>query len=201
MSFSLSNYSQKLPFFAVLMYVLYGHPGYFKFKRKHQQHGSCFQTIFLFLMTMLKQNDNRDIDMLENNISFLQQELRSKKELIKSLMVLETISKQNQFKAKKMYIGNLNENVTNEDIYKLFGLKTTEYLCQTSIVDWKISEKAEKNWVLALLLYQNLSRLNLSRIVYEVIRTISSLFILFFFYKKILSVKKHPNVKKQFSPS
>ena len=67
-------------------------------------------------MTMLKQNDNRDIDMLENNISFLQQELRSKKELIKSLMVLETISKQNQFKAKKMYIGNLNENVTNEDI-------------------------------------------------------------------------------------
>ena len=152
-------------------------------------------------MTMLKQNDNRDIDMLENNISFLQQELRSKKELIKSLMVLETISKQNQFKAKKMYIGNLNENVTNEDIYKLFGLKTTEYLRQTSIVDWKISEKAEKNWVLALLLYQNLSRLNLSRIVYEVIRTISSLFILFFFYKKILSVKKHPNVKKQFSPS
>ena len=86
-------------------------------------------------MTMLKQNDNRDIDMLENNISFLQQELRSKKELIKSLMVLETISKQNQFKAKKMYIGNLNENVTNEDIYKLFGLKTTEYLRQTSIVD------------------------------------------------------------------
>ena len=86
-------------------------------------------------MTMLKQNDNRDIDMSENNISFLQQELRSKKELIKSLMVLETISKQNQFKAKKMYIGNLNENVTNEDIYKLFGLKTTEYLRQTSIVD------------------------------------------------------------------
>ena len=89
---------------------------------------------------MLKQNDNRDIDMLENNISFLQQELRSKKELIKSLMdtqtmVLETISKQNQFKAKKIYIGNLNENVTNEDIYKLFGLKTTEYLRQTSIVD------------------------------------------------------------------
>ena len=152
-------------------------------------------------MTMLKQNDNRDIDMLENNISFLQQELRSKKELIKSLMdtqtmVLETISKQNQFKAKKIYIGNLNENVTNEDIYKLFGLKTTEYLRQTSIVDWKISEKAEKNWVLALLLYQNLSRLNLSRIVYEVIRTISSLFILFFFLQKDFECKKAPKCKK-----
>ena len=54
MSFSLSNSSQKLPFFAVLMYALYGHPGYFKFKRKRQQYGPCFQTIFLFLMTMIK---------------------------------------------------------------------------------------------------------------------------------------------------
>ena len=156
--------------------------------------------------------------MLENNISFLQQKLRSKDELIKSLMdaqtmVLETISKQNQFKrpdknlsnvlmhhhnnyiekvhhtsqheqrsiqeqhfnleqkpqspsnstmkehsknncqsekthnktqkvkAKKIYIENLNENITNEDIYKLFGLKTTEYLHQTSSV--KMSGKAE----------------------------------------------------------
>ena len=62
-------------------------------------------------------------------------------------MVLETISKQNQFKAKKIYIGNLNENVTNEDIYKLFRLKTTEYLRQTSIVDWKMSEKAGKKLI------------------------------------------------------
>ena len=51
----------------------------------------------------LKQNDDRNADMVEYNISFLQQELRSKDELMKSLMntqtmVLETISKQNQFK-------------------------------------------------------------------------------------------------------
>ena len=51
MSFSLSNSSQKLPFFAVLMYALYGHPRYFKFKWK--QYGSCFQTIFPFFMTMM----------------------------------------------------------------------------------------------------------------------------------------------------
>ena len=158
--------------------------------------------------------------MLENNISFLQQELQSKNELIKSLMdiqtmVLETISKQNQFKrpvenlsnvlqhhhknyiqkvhhtsqheqqniqehfnleqkpqspsnsttkqhlknnhqsekthnktqeikVEKTNMGNLNENVINEDIYKLFGLKTTEYLHQMSSVDLKMSEKAEK---------------------------------------------------------
>ena len=30
------------------MYSLYNHPRYFKFKRKYQQHGLCFQTIFPF---------------------------------------------------------------------------------------------------------------------------------------------------------
>ena len=53
-SFSLSNSSQKLPFFAVLIYALYGHPRYFKFKRKYQQYGACFQTTFPFLMPMAK---------------------------------------------------------------------------------------------------------------------------------------------------
>ena len=54
MSFSLSNSSQKLLFFAVLMYALYGHPGYFKFKGKYQQYGPCFQTISPFLMAMVR---------------------------------------------------------------------------------------------------------------------------------------------------
>ena len=49
---SLSNSSQKSSFFAVLMYALYGHPRYFKFKRKYQQYGPCSQTILLFFMTM-----------------------------------------------------------------------------------------------------------------------------------------------------
>ena len=39
------------------MYALYGDPGYFKFKRKDQQYGSCFKTIFPFLMTMEKLNN------------------------------------------------------------------------------------------------------------------------------------------------
>ena len=61
----------------------------------------------------LKQNDNRNAgNMLENNISFLQPELWSKDELIKPLreaqpMVLETISKQNQFKKKKKNLSNV----------------------------------------------------------------------------------------------
>ena len=164
--------------------------------------------------------------MEDYNISFLQQEVRSKDELIKSLMgtqtiVLETISEQNQFKkpdknlsnvlqhqhknyiknvhhtsqyeqyfnleqkpqmpsnsatkqhsksnrqsekarnktqevkAKKIYIENQNDNVSNKDIYKFFGLKTTEYLRQTRSVDLKLSEKAEKNEVLGLSPFQN----------------------------------------------
>ena len=35
------------------MYALYGHPRYFRFKRKYQQYSPCFQIIFSFLMTML----------------------------------------------------------------------------------------------------------------------------------------------------
>ena len=50
------SFIQKSPFFAVLMYSLYDHPRYFKFQRKYQQHGPCFQTIFPFLMTMLLEN-------------------------------------------------------------------------------------------------------------------------------------------------
>ena len=34
------------------MYALSVHPRYFKCKRKYEQHGPCFQTIFPFLMTM-----------------------------------------------------------------------------------------------------------------------------------------------------
>ena len=53
-SISLSNFSQKSQFFAVLMYSLHGHPRYFKSKRKYQQYGPWFKTIFPFLMTMIK---------------------------------------------------------------------------------------------------------------------------------------------------
>ena len=54
-SFSLSISSQKPPFFTVLMYSLYGHLRYFKFKQKYQQLARpCFQTIFSFLLTMDK---------------------------------------------------------------------------------------------------------------------------------------------------
>ena len=48
---------------------------------------------------------------------------------------LKKHNKTQEVKAKKIYIGNLNENVTNQDIYEFFGLKTTKYCRQTSIAD------------------------------------------------------------------
>ena len=46
---ALSNPFQKAPFFAVLMYALYGHRRYFTFKRKYQQYGPCFRLSLGFL--------------------------------------------------------------------------------------------------------------------------------------------------------
>ena len=43
------------------MYALDDHPKYFKFKRKYQQYGPCFQTIFPFLMTMLLLENSANI--------------------------------------------------------------------------------------------------------------------------------------------
>ena len=42
-------------------------------------------------------------------------------------------NKTQEVKAKKLYIGSLNENVTNEDIYKFFELKTTEYVAKLAV--------------------------------------------------------------------
>ena len=51
--------SLQAPIFAVLMYFLYGLPRNFKFKQKYQQYDLYFQIIFLFLMTMLKDNHKK----------------------------------------------------------------------------------------------------------------------------------------------
>ena len=53
-------------------------------------------------------------------------------------------NKTQKIEAKEIYIGNLNENITNEDFYELFRLKTSEYLCQTSSVDLKCLKKQKK---------------------------------------------------------
>ena len=47
--------------------------------------------------------------------------------------------------SKKLYVGNLNTNVTEEDINELFGLKSTEYLRQNCIVEMPIDKNPEKS--------------------------------------------------------
>ena len=81
------------------------------------------------MLNNLKQN-NRNTDMLENNFSFLQQELRSKDALIKSLMdtqtiVLETISKQNQFKRPDKNLSNVLQHHHKSYIEKVHD--TSQY--------------------------------------------------------------------------
>ena len=67
-----------------------------------------------------------------------------KQHLKNNLQSEKTHKKTQKVKPQKIYIENLNQNVTKEDIHKLFGVKTTEYLRQLSSVDFKMSEIAEK---------------------------------------------------------
>ena len=46
---------------------------------------------------------------------------------------------------KKLYVGNLNPNVTEEDINELFGLKSTEYLRQNCSVEMPIDRNTGKS--------------------------------------------------------
>ena len=46
---------------------------------------------------------------------------------------------------KKLYVGNLNPNVTEEDINELFGLKSTEYLRQNCSIEMPIDRNTRKS--------------------------------------------------------
>ena len=53
-------------------------------------------------------------------------------------------SQQLKQNCKKLYVGNLNPNVTEEDINELFGLKSTEYLRQNCSVELPIDRNTGK---------------------------------------------------------
>ena len=125
-------------------------------------------------------NMTKTLDMFQQNISFLQNQLVSKDELIKSLMetqttILETLSKNKQGNIseeksindhgdsdddehnlefqqqreqrkdqkiqnvdntpKRLYIGNMNRDVTEDELNNLLGLKSTKYLCRTCSIE------------------------------------------------------------------
>ena len=48
-------------------------------------------------------------------------------------------------KLKKLYIGNLHENVTEKDLIKVFGLKMTQYLWDTFRINLVISKGTGKH--------------------------------------------------------
>ena len=104
----------------------------------------------------------------------MKKELNSKDELIKSLVdtqtaILETIGKSKRNEEKKhllvetspiltplqqnnqshdkntTYVGNLNSNVSIEDIYELFGLKSPAYLRSNCHADFPLNQQTKKN--------------------------------------------------------
>ena len=92
----------------------------------------------------------------------MKKELNSKDELIKSLVdtqtailerhlqvetspILTPSQQDNQSHNKNtIYVGNLDPNVSIEDIYKLFGLKSTAYLRSDCHVDFPLNQQTQK---------------------------------------------------------
>ena len=68
-------------------------------------------------------------------------------------------------KLKKLYIGNLHENVTEKDLIKVFGLEMTQYLWDTFRINLVISKGTGKHSSFAFItspdpVYDELLKLN-----------------------------------------
>ena len=120
-------------------------------------------------------------EVLQKNVTFLQNELIRKDEIIKSLLetqtsILETVSKpsveeekeeeevsptrneiieeiqwqkqssgkKNKNEPKNIYIGNLSLDTKIDDLYELFGLRSTKYLRETCKINMPVNESTEK---------------------------------------------------------
>ena len=121
----------------------------------------------------LEVSQNSNTGLLKENAEYLKKELNSKDELIKSLVdtqtaILETIeeSKRNEenrhlqvetspiltplqqnnqsHHKNTLYVGKLDSNVSIEDIYELFGLKSTAYLRSNCHVDFPLNQQTKK---------------------------------------------------------
>ena len=121
----------------------------------------------------LEVSQSSNTDLLIENVEYLKKELNSKDELIKFLVdiqtaILETIGKSKRNEEKRhlqvetspilaplqhdnhshhkntMYVGNLDSSVSIEDIYELFGLKSTAYLRSNCHVDFPLNQQTQK---------------------------------------------------------
>ena len=48
-------------------------------------------------------------------------------------------------KIKFLYIGNLDQTANEEDLYELFGLRSTKYLSENSYIDFVMDEQTGKS--------------------------------------------------------
>ena len=135
---------------------------------------NTFSDTLNHVLKNLEVSQNSNTDLLKENVEYLKKELNSKDELIKSLVdtqtaILETIGKSKRNEEKRhlqvetspiltplqqdsqshhkytIYVGNLNSNASIEDIYKLFGLKSTAYLRSNCHVNFPLNQQTKKN--------------------------------------------------------
>ena len=106
------------------MYALYGHPRYFKFRRKYQQYGRCFQTIFPFIMAMLTLRCH-----VANGILLL---IKCNTESVKFWNCLNW---------RSPYISLFNESFVEKKFFLKWVLKTAT----TSL--WKPDMTVSKSWL------------------------------------------------------
>ena len=62
-------------------------------------------------------------------------------ELCKNNQIQQHTQQQNQL--GKLFIGNINVNVTIDDIYELFGLKTTKYLRSNTYIEMPLNRNGQ----------------------------------------------------------
>ena len=134
---------------------------------------NTFSDTLNHVLKNLEVSQNSNTDLLKENVEYLKKELNSKDELIKSLAdtqtaILETIGKSKRNEEKRhlqvetsptltplqqdnqshhkntIYVGNLDSNVSIEDIYELFGLKSTAYLRSNCHVDFPLNQQTQK---------------------------------------------------------
>ena len=74
-------------------------------------------------------------------------------------------NQQKELVSKNLYVGNLNKDTTEEDLYQLFGLKTTVYLRQICSIEVPLDKNTGKSKRFAFLnvpqhVYNELIKLN-----------------------------------------
>ena len=70
----------------------------------------------------------------ENHKIIEEPEIVPKKFCTEKIQAKQKIN-QHKLKLKTIYVGNLDENISEEDLHELFGLKSTKYLQETCKVE------------------------------------------------------------------